>query len=400
MSEKVVDSNTLDISKQTDNRMIAFAHSPSPTKSLPIKEGYKKKVFVYACCKNESHSIEKYMNWASEADGVFFLDSGSSDGTQELIKKLGGFVVEDKVSPWRFDEAKNKAMNLVPDDADICVCFNLDESMMPEKGWRKILEQVWQYDTTNAKYEYIFSHILDGSKQISFTFNAIHNRKDVFWKYATHEVMGSTGKPLKEINTNFECHHWRPDWKPKSNDLMLLEISCKEYPNDSRIWHYYGRELFYHGKWQQAIEVLKKHISMETWNLEKAASMNMIAKSFEKLKNYDVAECWYLKACSEAPSMREHWVYLGKFYMNIVKSYVGGYWCGKRALLIDKRDMSHYLCNEAEWKYGPIDLVSVCGWYAGLKHEAKENVDKMIKVFPNDKRIQYNYKFITDNMDK
>ncbi len=42
---------------------------------------------------------------------------------------------EEIITPWRFDVARNKSLNLLPDDVDICVCTDLDEVF--NKGWRK-----------------------------------------------------------------------------------------------------------------------------------------------------------------------------------------------------------------------------------------------------------------------
>ena len=44
----------------------------------------------------------------AEADGVYVLDTGSTDGTAERLRALGAVVVEERVEPWRFDTARNR----------------------------------------------------------------------------------------------------------------------------------------------------------------------------------------------------------------------------------------------------------------------------------------------------
>ena len=68
-----------------------------------------------------------------EADQVVVLDTGSDDGTAGLLRARGASVTEESVSPWRFDTARNRSLELVPEDADICVCTDLDEVFHP--GW-------------------------------------------------------------------------------------------------------------------------------------------------------------------------------------------------------------------------------------------------------------------------
>ena len=92
------------------------------------------KVVVYAICKNEAQFVDRWMDSMGEADQVVVLDTGSTDGTAERLRALGAVVVEERVEPWRFDTARNRSLELVPEDADICVCTDLDEVFHP--GWR------------------------------------------------------------------------------------------------------------------------------------------------------------------------------------------------------------------------------------------------------------------------
>ena len=97
----------------------------------------KWKVCVYAICKNEAKFVRRWMDSMREADWVVVLDTGSDDGTPEMLRKLGAQVTEEVISPWRFDVARNRSLELVPEEADICVCTDLDEVLRP--GWRAAL---------------------------------------------------------------------------------------------------------------------------------------------------------------------------------------------------------------------------------------------------------------------
>ena len=98
-----------------------------------------KKICVYAICKNESEWINRWLDNMSEADYIVVLDTGSTDGSFELLKEDPRVTrVEQKViNPWRFDVARNESMKLIPDDAEICVCTDFDEIF--EKGWWNVL---------------------------------------------------------------------------------------------------------------------------------------------------------------------------------------------------------------------------------------------------------------------
>ena len=91
----------------------------------------KWKVCVYAICKNEAKFVRRWMDSMREADWVVVLDTGSDDGTPAMLRKLGAQVTEEIISPWRFDAARNRSLELVPEEADICVCTDLDEVLRP-----------------------------------------------------------------------------------------------------------------------------------------------------------------------------------------------------------------------------------------------------------------------------
>ena len=71
----------------------------------------------------------------NEADEIYVTDTGSTDNTAELLKQKGVIVNSVTIEPWRFDVARNKSLEFVSEDVDICVCTDLDEGFT--KGWRK-----------------------------------------------------------------------------------------------------------------------------------------------------------------------------------------------------------------------------------------------------------------------
>ena len=132
------------------------------------------KIVVYAICKNEAQFAGRWMDSMSEADQVVVLDTGSTDGTPVLLRELGAQVTEEVICDWRFDAARNRSLELVPQDADICVCTDLDEVFQP--GWRALLEQAWTPGAGQAAYRYTWSFNPDGSEGVVFWQEKIHAR--------------------------------------------------------------------------------------------------------------------------------------------------------------------------------------------------------------------------------
>ena len=98
------------------------------------------KVYVYAISKNEEKFAKRWYDSMKEADDIFVLDTGSTDKTVNILKELGVNVKEEFINPWRFDVARNKSLDMLPNDESICLCTDLDEVF--EAGWRKKLEDI------------------------------------------------------------------------------------------------------------------------------------------------------------------------------------------------------------------------------------------------------------------
>ena len=145
------------------------------------------KVCVYAICKNEEQFVDRWMDSMSEADQVVVLDTGSEDGTVERLRARGAEVAVEEISPWRFDTARNRSLELVPEDAGICVCTDLDEVFHP--GWRAALERAWTAGAGQASYRYTWSFNADGSEGVVFWYEKIHARRGYQWVHPVHEVL-------------------------------------------------------------------------------------------------------------------------------------------------------------------------------------------------------------------
>ena len=303
------------------------------------------KVVVYAICKNEAQFVDRWMDSMGEADQVVVLDTGSEDDTVERLRARGALAEVEVISPWRFDVARNRSMELVPEDADICVCTDLDEVFHP--GWRARLEEAWLPEAGQATYRYTWSFNPDGSEGVTFWYEKAHARHGYQWVHPVHEVLKwmGTGRPGPTVVAEgVQLDHHPDPSKSRGQYLPLLELSVQEDPEDDRNVHYLGREYMYRGRWDDCIRTLKRHLTMPsaTWRDERAASMRYIAKSYLNKGERAQARDWYLRAIAEAPHLREP-------YMDLALAlYEQGEWDGVLyftgcALAITYRPRS-YIC--------------------------------------------------------
>ena len=149
-------------------------------------------IVVYAIAKNEEQFAERWMRSMAEADRVVVLDTGSTDRTVPILRAMGAEVTVGEIKPWRFDAARNCALELVPEEADICVCTDLDEVFHP--GWREALEKAWAPGTGQARYRYTWSFTPDGKEGVVFWIEKAHARQGYRWTHPVHEVLAYVGE--------------------------------------------------------------------------------------------------------------------------------------------------------------------------------------------------------------
>ena len=353
----------------------------------------KFKICVYAISKNEEKFVKRWFNSMKEADEIFVLDTGSTDNTVQLLKELGANVIVKKITPWRFDVARNESLNMVPNDFDICVCTDLDEIFEP--GWRKKLETIWKKNTNKLRYNYNWSLDNNNKPIINFYIEKIHSRKDYKWTHPVHEVLTYTGN--NEIVTTTDeitVNHYPDKNKSRSSYLPLLELSVKENPNDDRNMHYLGREYMYYHKWNKCIDTLIKHLNLKTatWKDERCASMRFIARSYIALGRFDEANMWLDKAIMEAPYLRDPYVEKALLQYNL-KNWNEVETLCLQALKITFHAKS-YINEVFSWNYTIYDLLSISYFYQNNFKLALFFSNLALEMEPNDKRLIKNNKLI------
>ena len=204
------------------------------------------KICVYAICKNERQLIDRWLDNMSEADAIVVLDTGSTDGSFEKLQKDPRVTKVEQliVTPWRFDDARNASMKLIPKDTDICVCTDFDEVFEP--GWAQVLRDNWRLgEDTRCHYTYAWSHNDLGEPQDVFKYDKIHTL-DYHWIFPVHEVLmpNDLSKPenVFDAEDHIYLHHLQDKTKDRGNYLDLLIQSVKERPESAHCKMLLARE--------------------------------------------------------------------------------------------------------------------------------------------------------------
>jgi glycosyltransferase involved in cell wall biosynthesis len=344
------------------------------------------KICVYAISKNEEKFAARFCEAAKEADLIFVADTGSTDNTRPFLRHAKATVREISISPWRFDDARNAALAMLPDDIDVCVSLDLDEVLQP--GWRQEIERVWTPGTTRLRYGF------DWGCGIVFKYEKIHARHGYRWHHPCHEYPVADRIVEKYASTDMLMVIHKPDSsKSRGQYLDLLRVSIEEDPHCPHNAFYYARELSFNGKWQEAIDQAKRYLELPraTWVHERCYAMRVISRCCQELGDWGASLSWLRKATSEAPDSREPWAELAMACYRCSR-WAEGFGAAMTCLGITNRELV-YTADPEVWGHLPHDLASIAAWNLGLYEVACEQAMKAVELAPDDLRLRRNLEY-------
>lgn len=357
------------------------------------------RVAVYAISKNEEKFVDRWMESMSEADEIVVLDTGSTDGTVERLRARGARVFQQEFHPWRFDVARNRALELVSEDVDICCSIDLDEVFEP--GWRQALEKAWAKGADQLQYRYTWNFDEQGNELTVFFADKIHARHGFTWRYPVHEVILPDSGESRIVQTEeLRLYHHADAAKSRGQYLPLLELAAKENPMNDRSAFYLGREYFFHDLYEQSRAALEHYLWLPTaeWRDERAAAMRYLARCCRQLNQPEMEIVWSQRAIEEAPYLRETWLdaargaYRRRDWREVIR-------CTEGALRVTERRFS-YLSESEAWGSLLYDLQSMAWHFLGDYERAVASAQKALEIDPADERLQANLAYFEEEKDK
>ena len=223
------------------------------------------KLCAYTICKNESKHVDTWVKaLQDEVDYICVLDTGSTDDTLEKFKQYPNVIVGQKIiTPWRFDTARNEAAKLIPEDTDVAMTVDLDETYRP--GFKKHIEEAFnQGYNLMSGYKVTFEDGQQTSYEGSeLSLPIVADIKNWHWEYPVHEYPKYYDEmKIKEIVLpEVICEH-RPDSsKSRGQYIDILKRWYEsEDPPSAICVEKYSVELFARGRSDEGAKVLEESI--------------------------------------------------------------------------------------------------------------------------------------------
>jgi hypothetical protein len=217
------------------------------------------KITIYAICKNEEKFIDRWFNSIKDADYIRVLDTGSTDNTIALLQKLKESYPDkfdyscQEIKPWRFDTARNTAMQLVPSDSEVLVSADLDDVFIP--NWRNIVER-----NIAKGYNKIFGHYPyynDAGEIVSQTLqDRICLNNGSYWEGAIHERL-ITPNENSTLDDEWIIEHRQDENKDRrENYLTAAKNGVQDGGFYARLC--FGYELYNSGYLEESLNTFKE----------------------------------------------------------------------------------------------------------------------------------------------
>ena len=246
------------------------------------------------------------MAFLREADGVYVLDTGSTDGTPELLRGLGAAVYEQTITPWRFDIARNASLEMLPEDADVCICLDLDRSGSAPLA-RGAGGGLDARHYAGAVYLRLEPHARRRRRRGVLRRQDTRPARAIGWTHPVHEVLTADAPESCITIPELRVEHWPDEAQEPGGSISRCLSSPSPRIRMRRPQHALPRTgVYVPSNVGNAIETLMRHLAMPSarWDAERAASMRYIARCCEALAIGAARYSWLARAADEAPGQR------------------------------------------------------------------------------------------------
>ena len=347
--------------------------------------------------KNEEDVLERCLNSVSNlVDEIIIVDTGSTDRTKEIAARFTSLIFD---FPWRDDFAAARNASFAHASMDYCMWLDADDVLLEaDQAAFLALKQTLDPDVSVVMAPYHTG--FDESGRCTFSYyreRLIKNHAGMGWAGAVHEAVTPVGKVFY---ADFAVTHRKTRPGDPDRNLRIFEKMLEqEEAIDPRQQYYYGRELYYHGRYREALDVLGEFLEDGRGWLE---------NSIEACRQ--CAYCWYALDCEDKAlqALFSSFAYdvpraetccdIGRHFFDRQLWDRAAYWYS-RALECERGDgRGGFVQPEA---YGFLPCIQLCVCYSrlGREEEARAYNERAAGFEPDSPAVAYNRAYF-ESLDK
>lgn len=328
-------------------------------------------------------------------DAWVILDTGSTDGTQAMIrehlKDLPGDLLE---APWTdFATARNQALAAVAGRCDYVLFMDADDRLVTPPGW-----QVPPLDAD----VYTFRIRMAESCDLEFERRTLAaTRVPWRWQYPIHEVL-TADVPVREARLPgphvLASHDGRRGQDPDKHakDIRVLEAALRAEPGHPRHTFYLARICNLAGRLEESLAHHRARVALGGWDEEVFISLLDIARILWRLERPagEVAQA-YLAAHDARPTRAEPLVDLARYFRER-KAYPSAYLFAARAVDLSMPEDLLFVERDA-YLWRALDEYAVAAFWTGRLEASRDACRRLLdgQALPGAERprVQANLEF-------
>jgi glycosyltransferase involved in cell wall biosynthesis len=324
------------------------------------------KICLNMIVKNEAKVIARCLSsLRSIVDTWTIVDTGSSDGTQDIIRacfsELPGELHE---RPWRnFGANRTEALELARNRADYTLIIDADEVLTVSPDFRpgELELDAYQLRTELGELAYYRTQL-------------IRSGMPWRWEGVLHEYL-ECDLPFTQSKLEGLVNRPTPDGARSSDplkylkDAALLEEALKERPNNARDVFYLAQSYRDAGLIEAALKYYKRRVELGGWEEEVWYAMYQVARMLEAAERpeQEVLQA-YLEAYERRPSRAEPLSSLAR-YFRLKSKYALAHLFAKRAVALPTpSDLLFVDASVYAWR--ARDECSIAAYYLGQHEDA------------------------------
>ena len=341
--------------------------------------------------KNEEKHIARCLDSVAElVDEIIIIDTGSTDRTVEIVSNYTSKVY---TYPWEDDFSKARNYSFSKASMDYCMWMDADDIL--EETERDKFLQLKQslasdIDIVMMKYNTSF----DEAGKPSFSYfreRWIRNCAEYCWIGAVHEVIPPKGRII--YSDVAVCHKKMGAGDPDRNLKIYQKMIADGKPLEPRQQYYYGRELYYHKQYKEAVSVLEEFLlSAEGWIENKIKACSICANCYNQLGQEESALLSLLRSMSFDLPRAELCCEIGKYFLEHGNYHNAIYWY-ETALNTPKNEYSGGFMLPDCHDYVPLLQLCVCYDKLGDPQKAKEYNERAGACKPYSQAYLYNKRY-------
>ncbi|MCI8609939.1 MAG: glycosyltransferase family 2 protein [Firmicutes bacterium] len=341
--------------------------------------------------KNEEMHIARCLDSVAElVDEIIIVDTGSTDRTVEIVSKYTTNVYS---YPWKDDFADARNYSFSKASKDYCMWMDADDIMEePEKDKFLRLKQSLPSDIDIVMMKYDTSFDEAGRPSFSyFRERWIRNSPQYRWVGEVHEVIPPEGKVMySDIAIS---HRKIGAGDPDRNLRIYRKMLTDGKSLDPRQQYYYGRELYYHKEYEEAVSVLEQFLLSEGgWVENKIEACSICSSCYSRMGQEQSALMALLRSMSFDVPRAELCCEIGKYFLEHDNPHNAVYWY-ETALNTPKNECAGGFILPDCYDYIPLLQLCVCYDRLGDRQKAEAYNERAGVCKPYSQAYLYNKQY-------